>query len=107
MHVKPTDQHQYLRMDSCHPKRCKTAIPYSQALRLRRTCSEDENFLYWTHELKKHFLKRGYNEQHLNLQIQRALDPSKEAPLLPRYQDKPARTSLVVTYHPNLPSFST
>ena len=44
LHVKPTDRHQYLRMDSCHPKHCKTAIPYSQALRLLRICSEEENF---------------------------------------------------------------
>ena len=30
--VKPTDKHQYLHRDSCHPTHCKTAIPYSQAL---------------------------------------------------------------------------
>ena len=42
LHVKPTDEHQYLRMDSCQLKHCKTSIPYSQALRLRRICSEEE-----------------------------------------------------------------
>ena len=26
LHVKPTDTHQYLRMDSCHPHHCKTSI---------------------------------------------------------------------------------
>ena len=40
-YVKPTDKHQYLRMDSCHPKHCKASIPFSQALRLRRICSKD------------------------------------------------------------------
>ena len=48
LHVKPTDTHQYLRMDSCHPHHCKTSIPYSQALRLRRICSEEEHLLKWT-----------------------------------------------------------
>ena len=27
LHIKPTDTHQYLRTDSCHPRHCKTAIP--------------------------------------------------------------------------------
>ena len=35
LHVKPTDTHQYLRVDSCHPQHCKSLIPYNQALRLR------------------------------------------------------------------------
>ena len=70
LHVKPTDRHQYLRMGSCHPKHCKTAIPYSQALCLRRICLEDENLLKWSCELKKHFLNRAYSEQQLNSEIQ-------------------------------------
>ena len=38
---KPTDTHQYLHKTSCHPLHTKKAIPYSQALNLRRICSED------------------------------------------------------------------
>ena len=34
LHVKHTDIHQYLRMDSCHPQHCKSSIPYSEVLRL-------------------------------------------------------------------------
>ena len=30
LHVKPMNKHQFLHMDSCHPKHYKTAIPYSQ-----------------------------------------------------------------------------
>ena len=97
---------QYLRMDSCHPYHCKTSIPYSQALRLRRICSEEEHLLKWTRELKKHVLKRGYCEQQLNDEIHRALAISRENCLQLRpSQDKPARIPLVVTYHPILPSF--
>ena len=61
LHVKPTDKLQFLCMDNCHPKHCKTAIPYSQALRLLRICLEDENFPERVRDLKKYFLKRGYN----------------------------------------------
>ena len=38
---KPTDTHQYLHKKSCHPWHTKKAIPYGQALRFRRICSED------------------------------------------------------------------
>ena len=38
--VKPTDTHQYLHITSCHPRHCKTAIPFSQALRLHRIYSD-------------------------------------------------------------------
>ena len=40
LHVKPTSKHQYLHTKSCRPKHCKTAIPNSQALRIKRICSE-------------------------------------------------------------------
>ena len=40
LYVKPTDSHQNLQSSSCHPFHCKKGIPYSQALRLNRICSE-------------------------------------------------------------------
>ena len=49
----------------------------------------------------KNFLSWGYNEQQLKLEIQWALDISREASLLPQCkQDKCVRTPLVVMYHP-------
>ena len=42
--VKPTDTHQYLDLSSSHLYRCKKGLPYSQALRLSRICSDNENF---------------------------------------------------------------
>ena len=35
LYVKPMHKHQYLQMDSCHPKHCKASIPFSQALPLQ------------------------------------------------------------------------
>ena len=106
MHVKPTDTHQYLRMDSCHPRHCKTAIPYGQALRLRRICSEQDNLKKRCDELKEHLYRSGCNVQQVESEIQRALNISRETCLrLHNDREKSARTPLVVTFHPILPSF--
>ena len=115
LHVKPTDTHQYLRMDSFHPQHCKSSISYSQALRFRLICSENEHLQNWTRELKTHLLKRGFHEQQLNKEINWALTISRESCLqihVHPNQEKSARRLLVVTYctctctyHPILPPF--
>lgn len=45
VHYKDTDTHTYLHYTSSHPMHCKNGIPCSQFLRLRRLCSEDNDFL--------------------------------------------------------------
>ena len=42
--VKPTDTHQFLDPSYSHPYHCKKEVPYSQALRLNRICSDNESF---------------------------------------------------------------
>ena len=51
--VKPTDTYQFLDPTSCHPYHCKKGIPYSQALRLKRICSDDETFDISCNDLEK------------------------------------------------------
>ena len=46
---KETDTHNYLHFSSLHPDHCKRAIPYSQFLRLRRLCSDDNDFLWYAY----------------------------------------------------------
>ena len=58
---KPTDEHQYLSPQSCHPKHCTKSIPYSQALRINRICSIEQTTKKHLGEQKCHRKKRGYN----------------------------------------------
>ena len=51
LHIKPTSKHQCLQTKSCRSKHCKTAILYSQALRIKRICSEQENLSLRTNQL--------------------------------------------------------
>ena len=44
LYMKPTDTHRYLHASSCHVSHCKKSIPFSEALRLNRICSENSFF---------------------------------------------------------------
>ena len=104
LYVKPTDTHQYLATNSCHPRHCKEAIPYSQALRMRRICSSDEAFNKRTTDLKEHLTPRSYEETTVQQQIERAKHLRQEDALRPPAEKATnKRTPLVVSYHPNLP----
>ena len=46
LHVVPTSKHQYLHTNSCHPKPCKTAIPYSQSLRIKKFFLKKSIFVF-------------------------------------------------------------
>ena len=97
LHVKPTDTHQYLHINSCHPRHCKTAIPYSVALRVRRICSDEDNLSKRMNDLKQHLRQRGYPEHLLDSEIQRATNTPRDATLRSCTRDKTTRIPLVVT----------
>ena len=103
LHVKPTSKHQYLHTKSCHPKHCKIAIPFSQALRIKRICPERENLLLRTNQLKHHLSKRGYSDQLLGSEINWAINTSYGSSSSLSNRRNSNRIPLVVTYQPNLP----
>ena len=67
--VKSTDTHQFLDPSSSHPYHCKKGIPYSQALRLNRICSDIESFDKRCNDLEGCLMERGYNEKMIRKQI--------------------------------------
>ncbi|KAL9962146.1 hypothetical protein ACROYT_G031224 [Oculina patagonica] len=58
IHYKETDTHSYLNYFSSHPVRCKQSILYSQLLRLKRICSEADDFNERSKEMVSYFLDR-------------------------------------------------
>ena len=102
LYCKPTDSHNYLVYDSSHPQRCKDSIPYSQFLRIRRICTELEDYDIHVVAFAAHFLRRKY-----------PLDLIKEAALKARELDRDQLLSLknkepttnenvflITTFHP-------
>ena len=69
---KQTDRQNYLDARSEHPKSLKDSIPYSQALRIKRICSSQQEFLSHTAKTVNQFQKRGYNRSLIAQKIDKA-----------------------------------
>ena len=60
VYYKETDTHSYLNYTSSRTACCKNSIPYSQFLRLRRICSEENDFENKSKEMTSFFRSRDY-----------------------------------------------
>ena len=101
IYYKETDSHSYLNFKSMHPFNCKSAIPYSQFLRLRKICSEDDES---ANTMETFFVARGYPIHLVRDGRQKATSTPRAALLTAR--DARNRTTatkrvpIVTTYHP-------
>jgi hypothetical protein len=99
---KPTDSHSYLLYSSSHPQATKDSIPYSQFLRLRRICSNDEDFETQAEKMFTFFTARLYPEHLVTQALEKARTVSRDEALAPRTsKDKEERTVAVLPYHPH------
>ena len=94
LHVKLTSRHQYLHTKSCHPKHCKTSV-------IKRNCSERENLVLRTRQLKHHLSKTGYSDQLLDSEINQAFNTSHCSSSSRSNWWNSNRVPLVVMYHPS------
>ena len=99
--VKPTDTHQFKDPSSSHPYHCKKGIPYSQALRLNRICSDNESFDKRCNDLEGWLMERGYNGKMIMQQILRARKHSRKD-LLKKEKTETSDPKLTfnMTYYP-------
>ena len=62
---KPTDRRNFLDPTSAHPKPLINSIPFSQALQLKKICSETPELNKHLNELKESSINRDYKEHFL------------------------------------------
>ena len=67
VYYKDTDSHSYLNFSSSHPSSCKSSIPYSQFLKRRKICSEDDDFFIEAAKMETFFAARGYPDDLIRL----------------------------------------
>ena len=60
VHLKPTDSHNYLLFSSSHPPSCKQSIPFSQLLRIKRCCSDNDDVITISNQVANYFSARQY-----------------------------------------------
>ena len=102
LHIKVTDHHQYLHYTSSHPHHTKRSIVYSQALRVSRICSFEEDFKRHRNQMKLWFLNRGYPKRLIDTEVEKV-----KFPCTSRKRDtKMKGIPLVITYHPLLKDFA-
>ena len=107
LYSKPTDCHQYLSWNSCHPHGTKKSIPYSQALRLRRICSKQKDFLKRLHELEGYLRVCGYRQKCINEAFNKVKAMTRASTLVYKTNIRNGdRTTFPITYHPNLRNLS-
>ena len=103
LYVKPTDRQSYLHYKSEHPTNMKNNIPYSQALRIKRICSSNQDYKKHTNNLKNVFISRGYKEEHVNDQLEKAEKVTRSEALVEKEKAQLKRIPLVVTFNRTLP----
>jgi hypothetical protein len=98
---KPTNTHAYLRYDSSHPTSCKDNIPFSQYLRIRRICSNIDEYNTQSAMITAHFVKQGYPRPMLEKHRSKAKQLDRKV-LLQKVSKKVKTDRLVLpmTYHP-------
>lgn len=79
LYRKRTNSQQYLSLKSWHPRHSKLAILYSQALRCRRICSDDNDLDRKLDQLKGSFSKSGYPTQSVNDAMNKACAKDRKA----------------------------
>ena len=102
LHIKLTDRHLYLHFLSAHPDHTKRSIVYSQALRISRVCSFEEDFKRYTTRMESWFLNRGYPSWLIKKEMEKVrnshLNDRKRA-------QKPQGVPRVIPYHPLFKTF--
>ena len=103
VYQEPTDWHPYLEYTSAHPSHFKTSIPYSQALRLRRICNDQETLKKRIWQYTDYFVACGYRRSFVKKEMEKVLKIDRKNALKKKEKRKESHIPLVMSYHPDLP----
>ena len=98
---KEAGRQNFLHINSEHPISLKKSIPYSQVLRVKRTCSTIENFKLYYSELKQKFIEKGHKSDLLDKHISTVEKLDRNEMLKEKVRKKPKQTFIPLTLNYN------
>ena len=107
LYRKESDRQAYFHGKSEHPESLKRSMPFSQALRLRRICSTNNESQDSFDKLRNKLIERGYKQQEINEGIERTKTLDRKKLLEEKAKKQNNRKSLVLTYNCTLPNVKT
>ena len=107
LYCKPTDSHQHLHYNSCHPDYMKKSSVYSQGLRIKMLCSDATSLTNHLKDLRPWFCNRGYPESMVKKQLRRVENRNRDELLCTNNcVGKEVGVPLIVTSHPHFNGFN-
>ena len=102
IHYKEADSHSYLTYKSSHPVRYKNSVPYSQFPRLKRICSDENDYKTKGKEMASFFLQRDYPLAVVDRALQHVHTIPRDTALRPPNdgQSNKEVIPLILTYNP-------
>ena len=108
LYSKPTDAPMYLNTSSNHPKHVIKNIPKGQFIRIRRICSNLDEYKRNCTILSEFLVKRGYNRKSLESAICEVSAMERKDLLLDKEKPKKdPQTIFVSEWHPSLSKLPT
>ena len=102
-HFKPADSHNYLLFSSSHPPSCKQSIPFSQLLRIKRCCSENDDVIAISNQVANYFSARQYPKHVIESANENVHSIHREDILMPSSKKvSPDSIPLILPFHPSI-----
>ena len=104
LYIKPTDRTRYLHQGSDHPRHTKEGIAKGQFRRLRRICSEDEDYWKYGKMVEKKLVSRGYGSNQVRQQMKEAHKMERQEALERVKKRDDRKINFVITHSGYLPN---
>lgn len=95
---KTTDRNTILHASSFHPDHTIQNIPYGQFVRLRRICSDENDYGIKANEMSQRFRERGYDDSLINQAAEKAHRRDRASLLNPTPKNTENRVTFVSEY---------
>ena len=103
VHFKPTNSNNYLLFSSSHRPSCKQSIPFSQLLRIKRCCFDNDDVITISNQVANYFSARQYPKHIIESANENVHSIHRENILMPSSEKvSPDRIPLIIPFHPSI-----